>query len=302
MARTAAPQSALSWVVVGQGAIGLLAASRMALCGEPVSLWLRQRTGLTIDFVQAEQTKQLSFLAAATPLTAVLLPVKSHAVAAALSQLLPHLSPTAQLVLSHNGMGTIEQVLPLLGATQGLWFLTTTHAALRRDNTTIHSGNGHSVLAPLSAGALPYQAQVTDAMDKALGPLLSVDDIQPYLWQKLAINAVINPLTAIHSCRNGELAQPEFQSQIAAVTQEVCQVSAACGYELPYQATLKRVQQVITATAQNFSSMQQDIAYQRRTEIDAISGYIVRQAARFGIAVPHNAALLQQVQQLESGG
>ncbi|GAB2932432.1 ketopantoate reductase family protein [Rheinheimera gaetbuli] len=302
MAHITPPQSALSWVVVGQGAIGLLAASRMALCDEPVSLWLRQRTGLTIDFIKADQTKQLNFPAATTPLTAVLLPVKSHAVISAVRQLLPHLSPTAQLVLSHNGMGTIEQVLPLLGAAQGLWFLSTTHGALRRHTAAIHSGNGQSVLAPLSDGALPYKTQVEDAMDKALGPLLYVDDIQPYLWQKLAINAVINPLTAIHNCRNGELTQPEFQSQIAVITQEVCKVSAACGYELPYQATLNRVHQVITATAQNFSSMQQDIAYQRRTEIDAISGYIVRHAARFGIAVPQNAKLLQQVQQLESGG
>lgn len=300
MAHTTSPQPTLSWTVVGQGAIGLLAASRMTVSGKPVSLWLRQPMALNIDFIQPHQTQNIHFLPASTPLTAILLPVKSHAVVAAVTQLLPHCSADAQLVLSHNGMGTIEQVLPMLGQKQGLWFLTTTHAALRRNNAVIHSGAGQSVLAPLNAGALPYLTQIQDAMNKALGPLLSVDDIWPYLWQKLAINAVINPLTAINNCRNGELAQPQFRAQIASITEEVCKVSAASGYPLPYPATLEKILQVISTTAQNFSSMQQDIVHQRRTEIDAITGYIARQATRFGIAVPHNHTLLQQVQKLES--
>lgn len=300
MAHTTSAQSALNWTVVGRGAIGLLAASRLALSGQPVSLWLRQRTALNIDFIQPQQTQHLRFSPATPPLTAVLVPVKSYAVVAAVSELLPSLKPDAQLVLSHNGMGTIEQILPMLAAKQGLWFLTTTHGALRRDNTVIHSGEGQSVLAPLNTAALTYQAQIQDGMSKALGPLLSVNDIWPYLWQKLAINAVINPLTAINNCRNGELALAYYQPQVSSIVKEVCQVSAATGFALPYQATLKKVQQVISATAQNFSSMQQDVLHKRRTEIDAINGYVVRQATRFDIAVPHNRALLQQVQHLEN--
>ncbi|MBU1312301.1 MAG: 2-dehydropantoate 2-reductase [Gammaproteobacteria bacterium] len=302
MARPAPPQSALNWVVVGQGAIGLLAASRMQLSGVPVSLRLRHNTALKIDFIQPQQTQQLHFPAATAPLNAVLLPVKSYAVIEAVTELLPQLSPNAQLVLSHNGMGTIAQVLRLIGKQQGLWFLTTTHAALRREHDVSHTGIGQSVLAPLNVAARIWQEKVQHAMDKALGPLVVVDDIQPYLWQKLAINAVINPLTAIYNCRNGELAKPCHQQQISQLLQEVCAVSAACGQALEYQATLDKVQQVITATAQNFSSMRQDIAHRRRTEIEAINGYVVQQAARFNLAVPYNSALLLQVQQLEQRG
>lgn len=301
MARFASPQPALSWVVVGQGAIGLLAASRMALSGQAVSLWLRQPATVNIDYIQPPLSHQIQFLPAIAPLTAVLLPVKSYAVATAMQQLLPHLSHDAQLVLSHNGMGTIEQVLMLLGPQQGLWFLTTTHGALRHNNGVTHSGQGQSVLAPLNAGALPYQAQVQDAMHTALGPLSNVDDIRPFLWQKLAINAVINPLTALNNCRNGELVQPQYQTQIDGIVKEVCLVSRACGYELFYQATLEKIHQVIVSTAQNFSSMHQDVVHQRRTEIDAINGYIVQQAHCHNIAVPHNTALLQQVLLLHPG-
>lgn len=293
MAQNTAPQPALSWTIVGQGAIGLLAASRMQLAGFDVSLWLRHPHPVSIQFSR----RQLLFKAASTKVSAVLVPVKSYAVIDAVQALLPVLAPDAQLVLSHNGMGSIERVKPMLLPEQGLWFLTTTHGALKQPNALLHTGEGQSVLAALNNAAKVKQQHVVTAMDAALGPLSVTDDIQPALWQKLAINAVINPLTALHNCRNGELAAAKYQQQIAALVTEVCKVATACGCALEEHATLQNVQRVIGATAQNFSSMQQDIAHQRPTEIDAINGYIVQQAAQHNIDVPHNLALLKQVLQ-----
>lgn len=295
MAQNTPAQPALNWTIVGQGAIGLLAASRLQLANYPVRLWLKQ--GLSVD--TQHLNRQLQFDQATGELDAVLIPVKSYAVVNAVYSLLPHLSPDAQLVLSHNGMGTIEQVLPLLQPRQGLWFLTTTHGALKQGSTIVHTGNGESVMAPLNAAAQTHAVQVFQAMDCALGPLTLTADITPFLWQKLAINAAINPLTALYNCRNGELAQAKFQLQITAVLEEVCLVAHAAGIALALPQLMKKVQQVISNTAQNYSSMQQDIAHQRRTEIDAINGFVVQQAQRYGIAVPHNNSLLQQVRQLQ---
>lgn len=297
VAQNSPAQSALSWTVVGSGAIGLLAASRLQLAGYPVRLWLRQPATIGIQF----QQQPLKFLPAAPPLNAVLVPVKSYALLEAVTTLLPHLSADAQLVLSHNGMGSIEQVLPLLAPQQGLWFLTTTHGALKRAHSILHTGLGQSVLAPLNSAAQAHSSAVTAAMDSALGPVTLTEDIQPFLWQKLAINAVINPLTALHNCNNGELAQPQYQQHISAILHEVCQVAAAAGYTLHYDLMLARIHGVIHSTAANFSSMQQDIVHQRRTEIDAINGYIVAQATRFNIAVPYNTQLQQQLLQLQQG-
>ena len=136
-------------------------------------------------------------------------------------------------------------------------------------------------------------------MDIALGPVRLTDNILPFLWHKLAINAVINPLTALYNCNNGELAKVQYQQQINQILDEVCQVAEATGYPLQYAQMLEKVQQVIQSTAANFSSMQQDIIHKRRTEIDAINGYIVTQAARYNIAVPFNTQLMQQVLQLQ---
>jgi len=293
VAQYSSAQSALNWTVVGQGAIGLLAACRLSSAGYPVSLWLRQPEPLQISFCG----KKIDFQPATTPIHAVLIPVKSYAVVDAVTALLPHLTNNAQLVLSHNGMGTIDSVRPLLKGEQGLWFLTTTHAALKHPDEVLHTGIGQSVLAPLNAGASVFSDQVAQTMDTALGPVTLTEDITAFLWQKLAINAAINPLTAIHNCRNGALAQPEFKQQLDAVVAEVCLVAQASGVLLDRHQLQHKVQQVISATAQNYSSMQQDVQYKRRTEIEAINGYVVQQAKRYQLAVPHNEALLQQVRQ-----
>lgn len=295
MAQHKTTQPALNWTVVGQGAMGLLAASRLALSGQAVSLWLRQPTAISITF----QSHQLHFKPADAALNAVLVPVKSYDVLAAVQSLLPALTAQAQIILTHNGMGTIEQVLPLLAPQQGLWFLTTTHAALKQGSELLHTGLGQSIMAPLNNAANVQSAAVQQAMQHALGPVQLTDDIQPFLWQKLAINAVINPLTALYNCRNGALSGLSFQSQLQAIVQEVCQVAAATGVSLPYQQTLAKVQHVIANTADNFSSMQQDVLHRRRTEIWAINGYIVQQAQQWQLPVPLNLQLLQRVLQVQ---
>lgn len=301
MAPYPASQSALSWTIVGQGAIGLLAACHLQQHSISVALHLRQPNKLDIGFTAYNgQRQQHHFTAAKAPYQAVLVPVKSYDTLAAIKQLIPLLSSQAQIVLSHNGMGTIEQVLPLLLPSQGLWFLTTTHAALKPSATTLHhTGQGQAVLAALNLAANNQSSAVKQAMATALGPVQLVTDIRPYLWQKLLINAVINPLTAINNCKNGDLLAASYTRVIHQLVAEVCAVSQAAGYKFIVDAEIQRVRQVMQATANNFSSMQQDVYHQRQTEINAISGFIVNQGRKYAINTPVNVQLQQQVLQLQ---
>ncbi|MGI5308848.1 ketopantoate reductase family protein [Rheinheimera sp. WS51] len=302
MASNSSSSSGLNWTIVGQGAIGLLAASRLSLSSGSVALHLRQPSSIEIIFTPvAGPAQSLQFAPAKPPYSTVLVPVKSYDVIAAVKQLLPNLSPDAQLVISHNGMGTIEPLLSLLTPNQGLWFLTTTHGALKTSANTIqHTGQGQSIAAPLNLAAKQHLAAIEKDLAIALGPLQLVPDIQPYLWQKLLINAVINPLTAINNCPNGDLLQEKFASTILQIVSEVCAVSQAAGYKMAIEESVQRVRHVMQATATNFSSMQQDVFYRRKTEIDAISGFIVNQGSHYNQATPLNLQLQQQVLQLQA--
>jgi 2-dehydropantoate 2-reductase len=76
-------------------------------------------------------------------------------------------------------------------------------------------------------------------------------------------------------------------------------VAASEQIKLSAEELQQTVLQVASSTANNFSSMQQDIHHQRTSEINYINGYVVKQAAKHGIACPHNQHLLQQIQRLE---
>jgi 2-dehydropantoate 2-reductase len=280
--------------IVGQGAIGLLAASRLKLAGWAVDLWLRQQTALSIDFQPLQGSVQhLSFAACEQPANLLLIPVKAYAALPCLHQLQPRLSPDTQIVISHNGMPDLTALAQAITANQGLWFLSTSQASLRTVAGVKHTGAGSSVLAPLNHAAQAGSQDVVPWLETALGPVTVTTDIKPALWRKLAINAAINPLTAIHGVNNGALAAVEFQPQLEAIVSEVCILAAAEGIILPFAETLQQVLQVIAATAANYSSMLQDVRAGRRTELAAITGYLLQTAARYHITVPANQALWQ---------
>jgi 2-dehydropantoate 2-reductase len=119
------------------------------------------------------------------------------------------------------------------------------------------------------------------------------------LWLKLAINAAINPLSALHKVKNGELAQAKYQIQIAALCDEITLIMQHLGFELESDRLINAVKHVIQQTRDNYSSMNRDLQAKRKTEINFINGYILEQAARFNLPCPVNLALCTEIRQQE---
>ena len=103
-------------------------------------------------------------------------------------------------------------------------------------------------------------------------------DILTPIWHKLAINCIINPLTAIDQVKNGELSSPKYQEVITLLINEISQVLNAEGLSITREKLITTVHQVIEATSDNYSSMHQDIFHKRPSEIDFITGYLLQRA------------------------
>ena len=113
---------------------------------------------------------------------------------------------------------------------------------------------------------------------------------------KLCINSAINALTAVHGCRNGELlSNPALGRELDLLCTEISQLCRARGMPEMARSIADDVKEVAAATAANRSSMAQDVAAGRETEIDFINGYLCQIARRAGVAVPFNARLLKQL-------
>ncbi|TVL59326.1 ketopantoate reductase family protein [Shewanella algae] len=298
--------------ILGVGAIGQLLAQQLAAAGlEP---WLLPRANTpslaehgeeqvyTLEL--GDQSLQTSFLCLAQDssklkqLNLLLVTVKAYQVEAALEPLLPKLHPDCRILLLHNGLGPHQSLAAKLNG-RPLSLGTTSQGALKLSSNHIRqTGSGLTQIGDLIGAPMP-EVMKTTLLNAIPGSQWS-DTILEALWQKLAVNAVINPLTAIHRVNNGALAAPEFEGTICAILDELLQVAKQEGIALTFDALHARVKEVIRLTAANYSSMYQDLKHGRKTEIDYINGYLQQRAEQYGLTLPINSELVAQIKALES--
>ncbi|NIY92823.1 2-dehydropantoate 2-reductase [Vibrio diazotrophicus] len=293
-------------VIVGPGAIGSLWAYKLHQAGHKVSLWGTKQNQQWM--LAADDSPEISFNYN-QPQTLIdadllLITVKAWQVEAAITPLLPHVNKDAILLFMHNGMGAVEDIAELI-SDYPVVIATTTHGALKTDAHHVkHSGVGQTQLGAFNFSDKPNKKGeqctfLVDVLNHALPAVSWNSNIQLALWNKLAINCAINPLTAIHQCLNGELAEEKFRPTLNAVVDELVSVMQAEKIPVDRNQLTTTFDNVIRATAANKSSMHQDIFYRRQTEIDFITGYLVRKAQQHGIEVPANTELYKQIKLLE---
>lgn len=124
-------------------------------------------------------------------------------------------------------------------------------------------------------------------------------DFRSQQFNKLLVNAAINPITALTRRQNGVVLSPALRGTVQRIVAEAAAVAAAEGLAISEEEALVLVLSVAEKTAENTSSMLQDVLRGRRTEIEAINGYIVRRAEVHGIEVPVNEALYGMVKAAE---
>lgn len=286
-------------MILGPGAIGTLWATALKNAGHNVSLWSRSaQPTLSIQVDDAPvcefDNNRLSSLRAADM---VIITVKAWQVSTALSPLLSELDNDCILLFLHNGMGTTDE-MQLQLASFPILLGTTTHAALKQEECVKHTGQGETNIGGVNARGKQCHF-IADVLNHALPNTFWQDDILPALWQKLAINCVINPLTAIAQCNNGMLSQPEYQQIKQSLILEITEVMRSQSLSVSSSTLSEQIENVIQKTANNRSSMAVDIQKQRPSEIDYITGYLITQASQAGIPVPHNQALYDKIKQLE---
>ena len=285
--------------VLGCGALGQLWLTALYKQGHELQGWLRvpqpychvnllDRSGDI--FNRSFIANDPQFLAESDLL---LVTLKAWQVSDAVKALAQKLPETTPILLLHNGIGTLEELgrlqHPIL---QGF----TTQAAKRDGNVIVHVANGVTHIGPGNFQAAGY-SYLADILHQALPDVAWHNNIDSASWNKLAVNCVINPLTALYNCRNGDLAARN--EEVFDICDEIAHVMEREGYNISTENLFLHVKQVIECTADNISSMLQDVREQRHTEIDYITGYLIRRARANGTPVPLNTRLYEQVKRKE---
>lgn len=299
--------NAFEWHILGPGSLGCLWATRLLEAGHRVQLIGRpgsQARDAVLSLEEAGQQRtfeaRMGDAGSTGPIQRLLVATKAHQTLEALSTCLPYLTQDAMVLLLQNGMGVQQAAGKLLEPHPVFCGVSTEGAFLRGPLQVVHAGRGLTRIGALAPEHQPGLPVLLEALAGTRLMLEPEEDIQRRLWEKLAINCAINPLTALHRCRNGELeTREDTRLLVRQACEEIGQVLVAEGYGELATALLTRTQEVIQRTAQNYSSMYQDVVAGRASEIDYITGYLLEAARRHGIDTPVNDTLHARIKALE---
>ncbi|WP_241607895.1 2-dehydropantoate 2-reductase [Rosenbergiella australiborealis] len=286
--------------VLGCGALGQLWLSALIKAGHEVQGWLKvHQSYLGIAVLTPEQNLYSHDVITNSPqqLTQcelLLVTLKAQQIETALVPLLPYLPASCPIILLHNGLGVVDD---LPAVTHPLCHAVTTQAAYRTATQTCHKAWGITQLGPLNDAARSI-SHIADILHHALPDVAWYNDIKVAAWKKLAVNAVINPLTVKYECHNGQLM--EHLNEVSILCRELVSIMNREGIHTEYEPLYHSVITVIQNTSQNMSSMLQDVRAQRLTEIDYINGYLLKRARGYGLTAPHHHALYQWIKTKES--
>lgn len=297
--------------IIGAGAMGSLFGSLLARSGQNVLLldiWKEHvdainQNGLMVEF-QGETTPvdvKASESATDTPeADLVIIFVKSTQTVEAAIQARQCLQKDGVVLTLQNGMGNADQIASVVGAEKVIGGTTSHGATVLGPGRIRHAGVGPTLIGMWAGSDDQRLHTIKTLFDKAGIDTQVEADIHKVVWKKLIINVGINAVTALTGIKNGRIVDaPPTGPLVRDAVREACDVALAYNVNLPDDMP-DQVFHVAQATSANRSSMGQDVDHQRRTEIDAINGAVVRMADEKGINAPVNRTLTALIQTLQN--
>jgi len=286
------------WHILGVGSIGGLFAHRLKAGGADVRLLSRDATESHRQLTLATKSDSAAHLFECesvddtAEIEYLLITTKSWGAHDAITRIQHRLTKRTVVVAMMNGMQHVDDLKPLIPEIQ-LFLASTTAGCHRSGDTWVPAGTGSTIIGTDTERPAPpwlgcWQLGVPNLSWRA--------DMTERLVEKVAINCCINPLTAVHRVKNGELLLETHREQVTTVITEVSSVLDDLGYSALSIELGRRVHEVMTDTAENRSSMLNDVMAGRRTEADAIVGWLLRQTKR---ELPALTELATQLRSLE---
>jgi 2-dehydropantoate 2-reductase len=312
-------------LVVGAGAVGGTVAARLQRSGAEPAVFdsneehvqLLRDPGLIVDGRDDGTPVPLdasTALVSSTP-DLILLAVRSMSTVAALGSIGSLVGEHTDVVSLQNGLNEdrISAVVGpdrTIGCTVGFGATWISPGHLTLDAT------GGLVIGRLDGSTDDRLEAARRALDLAFPTKIS-DNVIGALWAKMLVNSM-TVMGALAGMLTGELlATPQRRGFVADVVAEGVRVAKASGVSLlpifgavgpdvvdtdPYQQTMDRV---LVAFAERFGAIRsvtlRDFELGRATEIDAVTGEIVRRGNDLGVPTPLNATIYTMLKEIEAG-
>jgi len=299
-------------LVVGAGAIGGLYAARLARVADVVVLDSNRehvdailRDGLTLLGHTRSVTRMQAFARPAEmgrqKFDAAIILVKSQATEAAFRSIGPLLEGRPLLVTFQNGMGNEERLIESsdLDVAHGVSFEAARYDGPGRIEHLVHGEE--SWLGP-ARGKVESVAWLGELMTKSGLPTKVVADPRGAIWGKFIFNSVMNPVGAIVQGVNAARYEvPEMRALIDDMAAECVRVAEAMGIRLEFDPMylVKKFRSGEVPLSRHAGSMAQDLEAGRETELESMTGYVVKKAKELGVPVPVTESVYRMAKGVE---
>ena len=305
--------------IVGAGAIGSLLAGHIGSVVETTVLTRREEHASSLNDhglkVSGKSELQTTVTASTDPadlgdIDLVIIATKALAVEASALMISGHF-PNAHVLTIQNGLGCEEMVSkygdwPIIS---GVTFMSGTRHSDIHVEYELDTATWMGPWAETNARFEDVQ-QVESLFNQSGLIAEAYEDLLPHQWSKLIFNSAINSIAAITDLPHVKAFAKQDKLEdlghlVFEMMNEARQIAEARGVKLaddPWHMNVNAVNKGSTSGEEyaHVPSMLDDVRSKRLTEIDWITGSIVREAKKAGVAAPYHETLYRLVKAFES--
>ena len=297
--------------VIGAGAMGSIYGGRLSLNNEVYLVDTSKaivdavnQNGLTLEENGQDNKyspRALTSTEGLEPVDLIILFVKALYSRSALESNRHLISGNTYLMTLQNGSGH-EDILSEFAPVERIIIGTTEdNGAVLAPGHVRHGGKGNTNVGMLVEDSNHFLPKLKDAFDSCGFNVKIHANIQQLIWNKLFVNVAFSAVTGLLKCEMGFMATCDYAMNLSkALLHEAVTVAHALGLEADEAELLDEIKSVSVNSPNGITSICADLRAGRRTEVDTISGSVVRAAKKCKIEVPCHEFIVNAIHAMEN--
>lgn len=292
--------------IVGMGALGILYGDRITetLGKEAVTFLADEKR---IERYQKEGVycngKQCDFQMShkAEPSDLLIFAVKGTALREAMELAKDAVTEDTVILSVLNGISSEEMLAEYYDRGHIIHCIAQGMDAVKLGNKLTYSHEGELRIGTPDKEEIPYLKKAAEILSAAEVPFVVEEDILHRLWGKWMLNVGVNQVVMVEE-GTYETIQKEgpARDRMVAAMEEVRKLSELAGTGVTSIDLISYVALVDTLNPDGMPSMRQDGLARRSSEVDFFAGAVVEKAKQYGLEVPVNQSLYEQIKKIEA--
>ena len=217
----------------------------------------------------------------------VLFCTKAYDVKGGITQIMPCIGPDTVIIPFLNGVDSVETIRGMLPDNQVWYGCVYVVAYILTPGHIKESTNGYRYYFGHPDADKEKVRILAEIFSRADICARASENIEIRVWDKFAFISTVATVTSYTDKTYGEiLSEPEYRSMLMNLLAEFKAVAAAENKPLSEDITHAVVAQMEKIPPQTTTSMQRDFRAGRNTELESLTGYIVRKAKENVLTVP----------------